>query len=336
VSDIPQQERRWTVFISWSGEASLGVARVLRTWLRPLVQSLDPWISPEIAAGERWQSALGQALAETKYGILCVTPDNLHAPWLVFEAGVMARTLGQSRVVPLLFGVTATDMTGPLSQFQSIVGDKNGILKLVKELHGTTDSRMSESEVQQLFEMLWPKISAGIEEAQRDAVSQQPRVQRPDRDVLDEILEAVRGLRVAPSEQGITAALRALQTQLENDLAQLEKQEAVLTASDAPISLEDRAIDPLRRHLERVRTAVRALDSQQSHVSAATTSIVWLGDLLTALERLESDLQGREYALELRSSTDNPLSERIQNEMRLAARLTEFMVSDLRIQAKAS
>jgi hypothetical protein len=322
-------EEPWTVFISWSGHASLGIAKVLRLWLRSLVQLVDPWISPDIAAGERWQATLSGKLVDAKYGILCVTRDNATAPWLIFEAGAMARSFDQSRVVPLLFGIDVADLTGPLSQFQSVVGDRTGIFKIVKELHAVTQSRMPDAELQMLFDTLWPSIEKGIAEA-CDVLVDQPLVARSDREILDEVLALVRGLRVAPSEDGITLALRLLEAEVNSELERLENEEERLTRADAPISLEDRAIEPLRQRVERIQTARRALDRNQTYVSAASTSIIWLADVVRAVERLHSDLQGRELALDLRNSRDTPLYNRILVEVGQCAELLDFIDKKLR------
>ena len=55
----------------------------------------------EIRSGARWSDVLAKSLDETNYGIICVTRENQHAPWLVFEAGALAKRLDSGRVVPL-------------------------------------------------------------------------------------------------------------------------------------------------------------------------------------------------------------------------------------------
>lgn len=76
------------VFISWSGRSSKAVAELLRVHLRSAIQALTPFMSSaDINAGARWRDEIGEALGTTNFGIIVVTPDNVDAPWLNFEAG---------------------------------------------------------------------------------------------------------------------------------------------------------------------------------------------------------------------------------------------------------
>lgn len=94
------------VFISWSGEESHKVALVLREWLPSVIQSITPYVSSEdIDKGTRWASDIAGELDESSFGILCVTKDNLNAPWLNFEAGALGKSVDKSRVCPFLFRI---------------------------------------------------------------------------------------------------------------------------------------------------------------------------------------------------------------------------------------
>src|SRR5437588_11249170 len=81
------------VFISWSGKASRGVAEALRNWLPDVLQAVEPFVSSyDIGAGDRFPETLQKELAETHFGVLCLTPANHQAPWMLFEAGALAKT----------------------------------------------------------------------------------------------------------------------------------------------------------------------------------------------------------------------------------------------------
>lgn len=71
------------VFISWSGEIGKQVAKFLRNeWLEYILDGIEPWMSDsDIATGLPWFSEIRKSLATTNYGIVCLTPENLHAPW---------------------------------------------------------------------------------------------------------------------------------------------------------------------------------------------------------------------------------------------------------------
>ena len=88
-----------------------------------------------IDKGERWIKALEESLSEHTIGILCITPENQHSPWILFEAGALSRFLDSSTVIPLLIGMEEEDLDSPLNQFQSTVLAKDDMYLLVKKLN---------------------------------------------------------------------------------------------------------------------------------------------------------------------------------------------------------
>ena len=119
------------IFISWSGEETKAYAEIFRGWLPNVIQTLKPFYSPEdIKAGKRWNSEITQKLRSTELGIICLTPDNVDAPWVVFEAGALSNQL-ESRVCPVLFKLKPTDVQGPLTQFQLNVFSPEGIYNIL-------------------------------------------------------------------------------------------------------------------------------------------------------------------------------------------------------------
>ncbi len=82
------------VFISWSGERSRRAAEALYEWLPIVLQSARPWMSnTDIDKGSRGLEEVGKALEGMKVGIICLTPENLTAEWILFEAGALSKTL---------------------------------------------------------------------------------------------------------------------------------------------------------------------------------------------------------------------------------------------------
>ena len=78
------------IFISRSGTKSLGVAIALHSWFPFVINALRPWMSSEdIDKGQRWGLRLSEQLENTKVGIICLTRENLKAPWILFEAGAL-------------------------------------------------------------------------------------------------------------------------------------------------------------------------------------------------------------------------------------------------------
>jgi len=120
------------VFISWSGANSKKLAEVLRNWLPAVLQLVKPYFTPsDIEKGTRWNSEITKELESSEVGILCVTRDNLHSDWVMFEAGALSKSLDKAHVCPVLFGIHNTDLAGPLKQFQTTEFQKEDFKKLV-------------------------------------------------------------------------------------------------------------------------------------------------------------------------------------------------------------
>ncbi|MFT8723094.1 MAG: TIR domain-containing protein, partial [Acetobacter malorum] len=106
------------IFLSWSGPRSQKVAQLLSDWLPKVIQSLDPWISTkDIQKGSLWSEILGEQLQDMTTGIICLTKENKERPWILFEAGALAKGLSSNRVCTLLIDLEPADIAPPLSQF---------------------------------------------------------------------------------------------------------------------------------------------------------------------------------------------------------------------------
>ena len=155
---------RTRVFISWSGDRSLKVANSLQAWLKMVVQPIDVWFSDvNITPGLRWRHALGDELQKSQFAIVCLTRENMNAPWLLFEAGAIGRSLDESRVVPLLLDLSQSDVKGPLAEFQALPLDQIGIWRLVRwnftQFRTRALTLHSRSGYSMLFGRCWKPIS---------------------------------------------------------------------------------------------------------------------------------------------------------------------------------
>jgi hypothetical protein len=129
------------VFISWSGEPSRSIARVLATWLGGLVQAVKPWMSDEeIGSGRRWRDEIGAALDDTDFGIVCLTLTNQRAPWLMFESGALAKHLKSARLIPLCIDLEPADVTSPLADWQARKLNREDMLRVVQDINGRLQS----------------------------------------------------------------------------------------------------------------------------------------------------------------------------------------------------
>jgi hypothetical protein len=180
------------VFISWSGPRSEAAATALRNWLPKIINALQPWLSnADIDKGARWSADVAQRLASAKAGIICLTPSNLRADWILFESGALSKTLQHTFVCPLLIGIEPSDVKGPLAQFQATQANKKDILALLMTLNSALgESMLSESHIDEVFEVWWPRLEADFAKLPADESSVSPH--RPDRELLEEILGLVR------------------------------------------------------------------------------------------------------------------------------------------------
>src|SRR6185369_14317031 len=120
------------VFVSWSGDRSRAIAEILRDWLPYVLPSAEPWMSStDIERGSRWSLEISEQLDKANIGIICLTPENLEAPWILFEAGALSKALSRTLVCTYLFQVGPTDIKGPLSQFQASLATREDTKKLL-------------------------------------------------------------------------------------------------------------------------------------------------------------------------------------------------------------
>jgi hypothetical protein len=202
------------VFISWSGEQSRRVAEVLRDWLPSVVQAVLPYVSSEdIEKGARWSADVSRELDLCHFGILCVTRDNMGAPWLNFEAGALSKSFEKGRVTPFLFGVDRANVVGPLVQFQSTVCTRSDVHRLVRDINAACAHSLDDARLDTVFAMWWPRLE--VELGALLASPGRTSGPTPDRsveDMLAEVLDIVRDQQIllaGPTGQLLDAARRA-------------------------------------------------------------------------------------------------------------------------------
>lgn len=186
------------VFISWSGNISWKVAVIFRDWLPSVIQSLEPYVSSEdIDKGARWSTDIAKELEDSTFGILCVTKENLEAPWLSFEAGALSKTMEKSFVTPFLFDIKRSEVQGPILQFQSTIFYKDDIKKMVQTLNKACgDAGISEQRLDKSFEVWYPTLEKELTELRNESSSTNEETTPEDvshsSEILEEILELSR------------------------------------------------------------------------------------------------------------------------------------------------
>lgn len=153
------------LFISWSGAKSRIVAEALRTWLPRIFDGAEPWMSAhDLESGDHWPHTLAKELAETSFGVLCLTKDNTLNPWVNFEAGCLAKQIQHSRVIPYLIDIEKGDLSGPLSQFQAEYSDQTGTRRLCESIRKTI-GLPKEDVFRDRFGFAWPRIQQELAKA---------------------------------------------------------------------------------------------------------------------------------------------------------------------------
>lgn len=152
------------VFISWSGAASHIAAEALKRWLVDFFQAInedDVFLSSEdIAKGEAWFLKVMKTLGESQVGVLCVTRENRAAPWVLFEAGALAQHLfaDQGRVMPLVLGITRSELPSPLDQLNATKPSQADVLLLVHAINDKLSPPVERGKLERNFSKAWPEL----------------------------------------------------------------------------------------------------------------------------------------------------------------------------------
>lgn len=181
------------VFISWSGKRSKAVANALHGWLPYTLHYVKPWVSDkDIGAGDRWAQSIAGELDSSNFGIICITPENLQSEWILFEAGALSKSMLDAKVIPLLFGLDLSDLSGPLSQFQAQKVDLEGITEVIRSINKVADSKIDEGIISHTVPALWTKLHRELEKIP-DSQPEEKHM-RPQHEILEELVSGVRGL----------------------------------------------------------------------------------------------------------------------------------------------
>jgi arsenate reductase-like glutaredoxin family protein len=190
------------IFLSWSGHRSKLIAESLKDWLEQVIQSTEPWISTSIEKGKKWSKEISDKLEDSKVGIICLTRENLNAPWILFEAGAISKS-SDSYVCTFLTDISSpSEITGPLSSFQHTKFNKEDLLKLCKMINNRIKENkggksLNEKSLEEVFEIFFPKLETKINEILSLDETQDKSLPhlRTDRDLLEELVENQRLLR---------------------------------------------------------------------------------------------------------------------------------------------
>ncbi len=129
------------IFISWSGTKSKEIAKGIKWALEDIIfkgTGLKCFVSDlDISSGSDWWVKIKGELKTCKMGILCVTKENIKAPWIYFEAGAMiARDIPTT---PVLFNCSFKHLSSsPLSGKQAVdFYDQQKFAKMILDINET-------------------------------------------------------------------------------------------------------------------------------------------------------------------------------------------------------
>ncbi len=224
------------VFVSWSGEKSRDVARVFGDWLPLVLHAIEPFVSSkDIRAGTRWQAEIAEELDDTDFGLICVTKENQSAEWLNFEAGALAKSVNSSRVVPLAVDLSPADIANPLGQFQAMKLTREDIGEVLGSMNEACPSSIGEANLEKAVEKWWPDLQEELVKIEnRDYGAERAPVSptRSDRELLEEVLDSVRGFGRTPM-----MVARPLESDRERTERAIRELEGIILGPDHRISV---------------------------------------------------------------------------------------------------
>jgi hypothetical protein len=143
-------------------------------------------------------------LEQSEFGIICLTQENAEAPWLLFEAGAIAKKFGTSLVVPYIIDeLSSASERSPLAQFQHVRADRDGTYRLVESINNAMlPSATRVDRLGRSFPRWWPDLEKTLQDIQ---TSNRP-VPRSDRELLETIWQLVEGLWQGHRESRESAA----------------------------------------------------------------------------------------------------------------------------------
>lgn len=182
------------IFVSWSGQLSKTVAESIKTWLPCFINDVDVFYSPDdIEKGENWDSRISKELSDCKYGIICLTKENVLSPWINFEAGAIAKAL-DSKVATLMININPSDIKGPLSRYQGTKIDKDDFYQLVENINKQCDAPIKDTVLKKTFDGLWSstedEINAAISKYKSSSGKERKEINTNQ--AIEEILQLLR------------------------------------------------------------------------------------------------------------------------------------------------
>lgn len=247
------------VFISWSGDQSRKYAEAIRDWLPGVLQMVTPYFTPtDIDKGTRWSTEIAKELDTSQVGIICVTRDNLHADWILFEAGALSKSLDKAHVCPIIFGISNTDLSGPLKQFQTTAFEKSDIHKLIVVINNKLgDNKLASKTLDTVFDKWWPDLQEKVDAISKTVLEPKEPV-RNDRELIEEILILTRANSTAHARPSLST--KAIQDLFEAHIQLHDDQAEEISGYQDVLNLLEVSKKPLSHIATKYKGTSKAMD----------------------------------------------------------------------------
>jgi hypothetical protein len=166
----------------------------------------------DIEKGAHWDGVIADQLNKTDTGVVCLTPENMNRPWILFEAGALAKRVSRGRVCTYLFDIQPQNIPPPLGLFQHTVTTDEDTCKLLLSLNKQLDKPLPEPDVRALFDATWPPVRAKL-----DAIPPPAQPINTDRSVEEmvaELLDLSRAPTAGPTLDMVLAKLQHIELAL--------------------------------------------------------------------------------------------------------------------------
>jgi hypothetical protein len=88
----------------------------------------------DLGGGTIWSESLVRQTDGISAAILCLTPENVKSPWILFETGALMKALQGKLVIPLTYDFDPRELTHPLSFFNGFRLNEEGVRRLILTL----------------------------------------------------------------------------------------------------------------------------------------------------------------------------------------------------------
>ena len=178
----------------------MAMAEALRAWLPMVIQAVEPWMSNRDAdKGIRWEKKIDEEL-KTRFGIFCLTTENLDSRWLNYEAGAIASEADKAYVWTYILDFEPEDLRGPLSQFNHTRAEKEDTRKLILTINRALENRaLDETRLNEAFETYWPRLDEQLKRPVPTQENRRPSLAEMTQEILVSIRKVERSLRLVGS-----------------------------------------------------------------------------------------------------------------------------------------